>query len=77
MRPSDEDIPPIGPITRARAKLINQQVNSLLNDFNLTSENMVLPNSSMICLCSYTYIEACGDREQWSKKLEQNLYAGR
>jgi hypothetical protein len=35
-----------GPITRARAKLLEQQVNSLLTEYNLfTNENFILPKS--------------------------------
>ena len=34
----------IGPMTRARAKLLKQQVNLLLND-TLIDENFILPNS--------------------------------
>ena len=36
----------IGPITRARAKLLNQQVNSLLTESDiLLDENFILPKS--------------------------------
>lgn len=30
----------------------------MLNDFNLINENMLLSNSIMLCVCSFTYIEA-------------------
>src|SRR4051812_23259161 len=44
----------IGPITRARAKLIEQQVNSLLIDSDvLLGEDFILPKSLFICMIRY------------------------
>src|ERR1041385_6446607 len=44
----------IGPITRARAKLIEQQVNSLLIDSDmLCNENFILPKSLYVCMIRY------------------------
>src|ERR1041385_7599215 len=44
----------IGPITRARAKLIEQQVNSLLIDSDiLCNENFILPKSLYVCIIRY------------------------
>src|ERR1041385_7407453 len=44
----------IGPITRARAKLIEQQVNSLLIDSDiLCNENLILPKSLYVCIIRY------------------------
>ena len=49
----DEDIP-IGPITRARAKKINQQVNSLLIKFGFNlHENWLLPNSIILIVLRF------------------------
>jgi len=49
-----EDEIRIGPITRARAKLIEQQVNSLLIDSDmLCYENFILPKSSYVCIIRY------------------------
>ena len=46
----------IGPITRARAKLLEQQVNSLLVENAIYfGENFILPKS--LCLCVIRYIE--------------------
>ena len=44
----------IGPITRARAKLIEQQVNSLLieSDF-VSNENQILPKSLYVCMIRF------------------------
>ncbi|KAK1607543.1 hypothetical protein QYE76_031216 [Lolium multiflorum] len=42
----------IGPITRARAKLLKQQVNSLLNN-TLIDENFILPKSFHLCMIRY------------------------
>ena len=44
----------IGPIRRARAKLIEQQVNSLLIDSNvLLGEDFIQPKSLYICMIRY------------------------
>src|SRR3954463_16518262 len=44
----------IGPITRARAKLLEQQVNSLLIDSDvLLGEDFILPKSLFICMIRY------------------------
>src|SRR4051812_5861163 len=44
----------IGPITRARAKLIEQQVNSLLIESDvLLNENYILPKSLYVCIIRY------------------------
>ena len=46
----------IGPITRARAKLLEQQVNSLLVETAIYfGENFILPKS--LCLCVIRYLE--------------------
>ena len=41
-----------GPITRARAKLLKQQVNLFLND-TLIDENFILPKSYYLCIIRY------------------------
>src|SRR3954468_17508894 len=44
----------IGPITRARAKLLEKQVNSLLIDSDvLLGEDFILPKSLFICMIRY------------------------
>src|SRR3954470_14374634 len=44
----------IGPITRARAKLLEQHVNSLLIDSDvLLGEDFILPKSLFICMIRY------------------------
>jgi hypothetical protein len=43
-----------GPIIRARAKLLEQQVNSLLTEYNLfTNENFILPKSLQVCMIRF------------------------
>jgi hypothetical protein len=43
-----------GPITGARAKLLEQQVNSLLTEYNLfTNENFILPKSFHVCMIRF------------------------
>ena len=44
----------IGPITRARAKLLEQQVNSLLNESDVyDNENFILPKSMHLCMIRF------------------------
>ena len=45
---------PTGPITRARAKRLQEQVNLILNEYNnLFSENFILPKSSVLFVLRY------------------------
>jgi hypothetical protein len=44
----------IGPITRARAKLLEQQVNSLLIESDIYyNDNFILPKSLFICMIRF------------------------
>ena len=44
----------IGPITRARAKLLNKQVNSLLTESDvLLDDNFILPKSMHLCMIGF------------------------
>ncbi|KAK1602548.1 hypothetical protein QYE76_037397 [Lolium multiflorum] len=64
----------IGPITRARAKLLKQQVNLFLND-TLIDENFILPKSYYLCIIRYqeeTSI-ARGVEEQLDVKTDVKL----
>jgi hypothetical protein len=64
----------IGPITRARAKLLKQQVNLFLND-TLIDENFILPKSYYLCIIRYeeeTSI-ARGGEEQLDMKMDVEL----
>ncbi|KAK1602063.1 hypothetical protein QYE76_017106 [Lolium multiflorum] len=64
----------IGPITRARAKLLKQQVNLFLND-TLIDENFILPKSYYLCIIRYqeeTSI-ARGGEEQLDVKMDVKL----
>ena len=41
----------LGPITRSRAKLLQQQVNSLLIEYDVSDyENFILPKSMHLCM---------------------------
>jgi hypothetical protein len=64
----------IGPITRARAKLLEQQVNSLLIKPDLLfNENFILPKSMQLCMIGFvdnTSIARGGDESQ---QEEQDL----
>jgi len=64
----------IGPMTRARAKLLKQQVNLFLND-TLIDENFILPKSYYLCIIRYeeeTSI-ARGGEEQLDVKMDVKL----
>jgi hypothetical protein len=61
----------IGPMTRARAKLLKQQVNLFLRD-TLIDENFILPKSYYLCMIRYEEGAsiARGGEEQLDKKLD-------
>jgi hypothetical protein len=64
----------IGPITRARAKLLKQQVNLFLND-TLIDQSFILPKSYYLCIIRYeeeTSI-ARGGEEQLDVKMDKEL----
>ncbi|KAK1649054.1 hypothetical protein QYE76_066859 [Lolium multiflorum] len=64
----------IGPMTRARAKLLKQHVNLFLND-TLIDENFILPKSYYLCIIGYeeeTSI-ARGGEEQLDVKMDVKL----
>ncbi|KAK1644847.1 hypothetical protein QYE76_062652 [Lolium multiflorum] len=64
----------IGPMTRARAKLLKQRVNLFLND-TLIDENFILPKSYYLCIIRYeeeTSI-ARGGEEQLDVKMDVKL----
>ncbi|KAK1692303.1 hypothetical protein QYE76_009000 [Lolium multiflorum] len=64
----------IGPITRARAKLLKQQVNLFLNDTSI-DENFIFPKSCYLCIIMYeeeTSI-ARGGEEQLDVKMDVKL----
>ncbi|KAK1681674.1 hypothetical protein QYE76_042522 [Lolium multiflorum] len=64
----------IGPITRARAKLLKQHVNLFLND-TLIDENFILPKSYYLCMIKYEEEPSItrGGEEQLDKKLDMEL----
>jgi hypothetical protein len=64
----------IGPITRARAKLLKQQVNLFLNG-TLIDENFILPKSFYLCMIRYEEGAsiARGGEEQLDMELDMEL----
>ena len=64
----------IVPITRARAKLLKQQVNLFLSD-TLIDENFILPKSYYLCMIRYEEGAsiARGGEEQLDVKLDMEL----
>ena len=87
MIPSLEDEPPvaakktsndeirIGPTTRARAKLLEQQVNSLLVDNAIYfDESFILPKS--LCVCVIRYIGEGGLAQGSKKESKEAMQLG-
>ena len=65
----------IGPTTRARAKLLEQQVNSLLVDnVNYSNESFILPNS--LCVCVIRYIGKEGLAQGSKKESKEAMQLG-
>ncbi|KAK1694104.1 hypothetical protein QYE76_010801 [Lolium multiflorum] len=64
----------IGPMTRARAKLLKQQVNLFLND-TLINENFILPKSYYLCMIRYEEEPsiARGVEERLDEKMDVKL----
>ncbi|KAK1632600.1 hypothetical protein QYE76_006915 [Lolium multiflorum] len=63
----------IGPMTRARAKLLKQQVNLFLND-TLIDENFILPKSYYLCIIRYEEETSIAQgEEQLDVKLDMKL----
>jgi hypothetical protein len=80
----DEDNTPIninqGPITRSRAKKIQQEVNSLLAEFNFNiSENVILPKCSTLVVLRYICERggAAIHREEAKKKNQVDQFGPR
>ena len=66
----------IGPITRARAKLLEQQVNSLLVDNAIYfKESFILPKS--LCVCVIRYIGEEGMAQGSKEGSKEALQLGR
>ena len=60
-----------GPITRSRAKKIQQEVHALLYEFQLnTNENFMLPKSCMLILLRFTKEEG----QNISRRMREKNY---
>ena len=58
----------IGPITRARAKLLEQQVNSLLIESDVcVDENFILPKSMHLCMIRFVDNTSIGGEDNCTK----------
>ena len=63
----------IGPMIRARAKLLEQQVNLFLNEPDVfINENFILPKSLYVCIIRYIGEEAIARSEE-VKHMEQGV----
>lgn len=47
-----------GPMTRARARLLNKQVNLFLNTLPSNNENDILPYTKFLCLIRFEYCDS-------------------
>jgi hypothetical protein len=67
----------IGPMTRARAKLLKQHVNLILNDI-LIDENFILPKSCYLCMIRYEEGASIsrGGEEQLDMVLDMKTFHG-
>ena len=64
----------IGPMTRARAKLLEQQVNSLLIESNVcVNENFILPKSLHLCILRFINNTSIGGGEEELQQDEHLL----
>jgi len=65
----------IGPITRARAKLLEQQVNLFLIESDvLLREDFILPKSSYICVIRYQGVIQEEEKEQGQVARREELH---
>ena len=68
----------VGPLTRARAKLLNQQVLLFLNESSIViDESWVLPHANVLCILRFEHCEAFGterkEMEAGAKAMEEKL----
>ena len=67
----------IRPMTRARAKLLGQQVNSLLIEYNVCDvENFILPKSMHLCMIRVVDNTSMGGGSEEQQGLEHNVIHG-
>jgi hypothetical protein len=66
----------IGPITRARAKLLEQQVNLFLNEPDvILNENFILPKSLSYCMIKYIGEECVARSKEPQQEEHQKMIA--
>ena len=67
----------IGPITRARAKLLKEQVNSLLNDISdIHVQSFILPKSLHLCMIRYEGVAAIAlEEEELHEELDVKMFS--
>jgi hypothetical protein len=64
----------IGPMTRARTKLLEQQVNSLLVEHDVcVNENLILPKSMHLCMIRFINNTSIGGGDELPQGEEQSL----
>ena len=67
-----------GPLTRSRAKNLQEQVNSFLTDCNFnTSENVILPKCSILMLLRFTHKDVEGTCPKDQDTVLQNGSIGK
>src|SRR3954471_11534497 len=66
----------IGPITLARAKLLEQQVNSLLNESDVyDNENFILPKSMHLCMIRFVEETSLTQEGEWLQEEPSMMIA--
>jgi hypothetical protein len=66
----------IGPMTRARAKLLEQQVNSLLIEYDVCDyENFILPKSMHLCMIRFVDNTSImgGEEQQGMEDMDDHM----
>ena len=64
----------IGTMTRARTKLLQQQVNSLLNEYDVcVNENFILPKSMHLCMIRFINNTSVGGGDELPQGEGQSL----
>jgi hypothetical protein len=67
-----------GPLTRSRAKKLQEQVNSFLTDCNFnTSENIILPKCSILMMFRFTHEDVEGTWPKDQNTVLQNSSIGK
>lgn len=65
---------PKGPMTRARVKLLQQQVTLFLNVFPCIDENIILPYANFLCILKYEEGIEANTPEEHKDTLQEGVW---